>query len=216
MTRSRLIYLFLFCVGMLVLRFVHTQQFTYFFLLWNLFLAVLPLLMLRVYQRQTTGLRKYTCLGLCLLFLPNAPYIVTDLFHLSKQRIAPLWLDTLLVLSFSLLGLLLFLRTLEGLVNALAPILVKPTRLVWAKWLVLLSNGYGIYLGRYLRFNSWDLVYKPVDLFRGLLQSLCHPNHYKETLAMSLTYTVFLWIIFEIYLSFKQTERPHYHELSQK
>ena len=72
------------------------------------------------------------------------------------------------------------------------------------KFGVILSNGYGIYLGRYLRFNSWDVISNPDDLAIRMFRSVFDSRHYKETFSVTITFTIFLYLIFEIYESFKK------------
>lgn len=205
--------LLLFCLVLLTIRVVQTHHYSFVFLLWNLFLAWVPLYILSKYHQQKKAWRQVLVIMLTLLFLPNAPYIVTDLFHLSKHLIAPLWFDTLLILSFALLGIVLFLRCFEQLLLILKPIIKNEQLYFFAKILILLSNGYGIYLGRYLRFNSWDIVSDPVDLFTSLYHSLLDRNNYKETLAITFAFSVFLYLIFELYTGFKKSISGH--ELSE-
>ncbi|MBL7930580.1 MAG: DUF1361 domain-containing protein, partial [Bacteroidia bacterium] len=124
--------------------------------------------------------------------------------------------DTLLILSFALLGLILFLSCFEQLLAILKPILKSEQLYFFTKILILISNGYGIYLGRYLRFNSWDIVSDPVDLFSSLYHSLVDWNNCKETVAITLTFSVFLYLIFELYTGFKKSIDKETHELSEK
>ncbi|MGL4650560.1 MAG: DUF1361 domain-containing protein, partial [Caldilineaceae bacterium] len=99
-------------VGMLALRMAYSGHFTFRFLNWNLFLAWLPLgfaLVAWLLQGETERprLRVLPLLALWLLFLPNAPYIVTDLIHLSHREPVPLWFDLFLLLSYAWNGLIL-------------------------------------------------------------------------------------------------------------
>lgn len=216
MKHVRLYPLLFFCLGLLIIRFVQTHQLSFFFLLWNLFLAWVPLFLLRFYKPTQAQRHRNLILLLALLFLPNAPYIVTDLFHLTKKLVAPRWFDTLLVLSFALLGLFLFLRAFEQILLILQSRISHSGVLALSKAAILLSNGYGIYLGRYLRFNSWDFFCNPFELFESLFGSVFDPKNYKETLAISLAFSVFLHIIFEIYIDFKKGLKGSINDLPEK
>ncbi len=93
-----------FSLAMLAVRMVHTGSTVYVFLVWNLLLAALPLclstLLLSVRSLRRSNLTFAGTLGLWLLFFPNAPYIVTDLIHLNRRSMAPIWFDLILIASF--------------------------------------------------------------------------------------------------------------------
>jgi uncharacterized membrane protein len=139
---------------------------------------------------------------LSVLFLPNAPYILTDLFHLKKQLLAPLWFDTVLILSFAFTGLMYFILALEKILEEAAKLLpsfVNPL----AKPLLFFATGYGIYLGRFLRYNSWDLLIHPLRLTHGMLRSVFSWEHCRQSIPITIIFTIFLYLLYEIYLSFK-------------
>jgi uncharacterized membrane protein len=134
------------------------------FLVWNLILAWIPLLLaLLVYDRYRRGsplLPLLPALALWLLFLPNAPYIVTDFVHLSAGSPAPLWLDGVELSAFAWNGMLLGFVSLY-LVHAVARHRFGPA----PSWIgvlgVLALVSVGVYLGRVKRWNSWDLLTQP-------------------------------------------------------
>lgn len=96
---------FLFSIGLVLVRIQKTQLVTYFFLIWNLFLAIIPLaISYTMYVLLENGGKKIVFLGLSALwivFYPNAPYIITDFLHLKARHNIPLWFDTLLIFSFA-------------------------------------------------------------------------------------------------------------------
>jgi uncharacterized membrane protein len=100
-----------FCAALLVARWVYSEPGAYRFLAWNLFLAWIPLLAaVAVYdmQRRSISLARLLPLGaLWLLFLPNAPYLLTDLIHLGSRNDAPLWFDLVLFSAFAWTGALM-------------------------------------------------------------------------------------------------------------
>jgi uncharacterized membrane protein len=138
--------------------------FDFRFLIWNLILAWIPLLLaLLVYDRYRRGsplLPLVPALALWLLFLPNAPYIVTDFVHLSATSPAPLWLDGVELSAFAWTGMLLGFVSLY-LVHAVARHRFGPA----PSWIgvlgVLALVSVGVYLGRVKRWNSWDLLTQP-------------------------------------------------------
>ncbi len=196
--------------GLLILiRLVKTHHFAFLFLPWNLFLAWLPYYFISRYNPMANAFKSIGLLLLCLLFLPNAPYIITDLFHLTKQLVVPQWFDLVMILCFSVCGLLLFLKTTEKFFIAVAPFCSTSLQFNGIKWLVFLLNGYGIYVGRYLRFNSWDLVTNPYGLAHDMFYSVFGANNYKETLAVTVTFSVFLYLMVEMHHSLKRKAGQH-------
>ena len=129
--------------------------------------------------------------GAWLLFFPNAPYILTDLFHLRQRPDVPLWYDLALVLFFVWNGLML---GYASLIDIQTLITKKFNR--WIGWAIALSSlvlaSYGIYLGRYLRKNSWDVISSPTDLFVDIISQLAHPFSHQRTFGVTIIFSVFL------------------------
>ena len=158
--------------ALVVGRIVWTGRFGYSFLLWNLFLAWLPmtfaLLASERYQRNSGRDWRFLALaGAWLLFGPNAPYIFTDLAHLAPYRYPYFWLDLSLILLCALTGLVLGFVSLYLMQSVVVHMLGRG-----ASWLFIAAiaalSGFGIYLGRFLRFNSWDVLFKPRQVYHGI------------------------------------------------
>lgn len=190
--------LFLFCVALVFTRMLKTHQLSYLFLFWNLFLAFLPLWFINRANNSINQYIKWVLVGLSLLFLPNAPYVLTDLFHLHKSKVVPMWYDLILIVSFALLSLIYFVQAAHFIFGTIK-LHVKPYLTEPIKFLVFMSCGYGIYLGRYLRFNSWDLITDPLILANGIINSLFNNNAYKETYAITFVFGIFLYLLFELF-----------------
>lgn len=153
----------------------------YAFLTWNLFLAWIPLGI--AYFVTFAKKRRYVLLTvpfaamLWLLFFPNAPYILTDLQHLSRPRIGeiPVWFDMLLINWFAWTGLLLGVFSLFMMHD-----IVRRSIGRIAGWIFVISvsalSGLGIYMGRFLRWNSWDLFFHPLTLLKELIQYALNPS----------------------------------------
>lgn len=202
--------LVLFCVVMIMVRFFKTGHVSFLFLFWNLLLAWLPLYFSKKINNRQNKWWRYSMLGFSILFLPNAPYILTDLFHLKKDLVAPLWFDLILILSFALLGLIYFFMALDIILAELASLFTFGSN-ASIKLVLFLSTGYGIYLGRYLRFNSWDVISNPFGLANGVFKSVFDINQCKETFSITITFTVFLYLIYETYRSFKIAKSSELH-----
>jgi uncharacterized membrane protein len=181
-------------------RFVYTGSFSFIFLLWNLFLAWMPVLFALLARRQRVSrLVRWVWGGLWLLFFPNAPYLLTDLLHLGRIGQVPIWYDLIMLLTFALAGLFLGFASLFWLHD-----LVAKTWNRWAGWLFVLVvlglSSFGVYIGRFLRWNSWDLLLNPTILLRDLADHLLVRNQLLETAVVTLLLTaVFIGSYFIIF-----------------
>jgi uncharacterized membrane protein len=183
------------CLGALTARWLYTDSAAYSFMSWNLFLAWIPLLAaVLVYDAQRRGAGLSTLLPVAavwLLFLPNAPYLLTDFVHLGSRDDAPLWFDIVLFGSFAWTGMLLgFLSifVMQGVVRRAAGPL-------WGWLLVgtsLAASSFGIYLGRSLGWNSWDFVVQPGALLEDIWARLADPLAYPRGVGMTLALTAVL------------------------
>ncbi|QHT67619.1 DUF1361 domain-containing protein [Rhodocytophaga rosea] len=190
-----------FCTGILLVRMIVADQIRYIFLAWNLFLAWVPLLItLFLSERLKTGSQNRYCFGLgllvWLLFLPNSPYIITDLLHLKGNTHVPIWFDSILVFSFALAGLLCGLFSLY-----LAHLIIDRLFNEITGWLSIVGcvglTGFGIYLGRVERWNSWDLFTNPVQLLMDSLQQISNP----VAIKMTIGFTCLLLFFYLLFLS---------------
>ena len=167
--RRRAIYaalalLSLFSVALIITRYVYSNEQLFGGLIWNLFLAWIPFgLSIVIYDRHRAGAGPLSLLplaGLWLLFLPNAPYIVTDFKHLAPSPAVPLWVDVVVIAAPAWTGMLLGFLSLY-LVQAVVRSLVG-ARVAWVTAVAVLGlASFGIYLGRVLRWNSWDVLTDP-------------------------------------------------------
>lgn len=185
-----------FSFALLIFRMEWSGNARFVFLVWNLFLAGLPLVASTTlkYLHEVNRMRWYLVLpvaGFWLLFLPNAPYILTDLFHLHKVPGIPLWYDLMLILSFAWNGLMFGLISLLDVHK-----IVNERKSAFAGWLtsigVLILSSFGIYLGRFLRWNSWDIISEPEALFRDVIHPILHPFQNPTPVGVTLCFSAFL------------------------
>jgi uncharacterized membrane protein len=144
-------------------------------LLWNLALAWIPWFAARGARQARSRAGAIACGGLWLLFLPNAPYLVTDLVHLRERLPIPLWFDVLLFAAFALAGCALGWAATEQVQHRLAGALGRG----WAALTIMPIFplvGFGVYLGRFGRWNSWDFVTRPRALFGGAITAVREPS----------------------------------------
>lgn len=200
--RQSIVFSIILCMVLISARVIYTESILYLFLVWNLILAGIPyLLSEKLKTKIRFKLSTVSLLALTILFLPNAPYITTDLFHLRGNFGDSIWYDTLLILSFAWSGLLLFFHSLNNIDAFMRSWLPSKKRSLMLVAIILLC-AYGIYIGRYLRFNSWDVVSNPFSLLSQMLDHVINPFSHPRTWGMTLLYGAFLGFS---YLSFKKS-----------
>jgi uncharacterized membrane protein len=201
----------LICCAMAVARASYTGRFTYLFFCWNLALAWVPLvlslaLVSRYRDGRTFGSRSsrssrsgrfvvWTMGALWLIFFPNAPYIVTDLIHLRARSPIPLWLDALMIFAFALTGLCIAFVSL-----LLVHRLIERRRGARIGWTFVAAvaglTGFGVYLGRFQRWNSWDLVSRPGELLADAATRILHPLSHPGAVGMTVIFGGFFAVFY--------------------
>ena len=187
------------CV-LVLLRIIHTGKPMFLWLVWNLFLAYVPYLLSSwLTLRQRTRWRFLLLSAIWLLFIPNSFYILTDLFHLIDCRSprVPAWFDLSLIFSFAWNGLLLGVLSVRQMEKLARP-------MVGAYWggffvyLVMALNALGVYAGRYLRLNSWDILTNPFQLTTDMGHLIIHPLRSGQAWGMIACYTILLSFIYQM------------------
>jgi uncharacterized membrane protein len=191
-----------FCVLLVVYRRHHTGDPFYDFLVWNLVLAWVPFaLALAAYANARRGGGPFVVvLGvLWLLFFPNAPYLLTDFIHLHESLTTPLWYDALMLAAFAWTGLALgfaSLYVMQTIWQRAAGALVSWLGVVGA----LALASFGVYLGRFLRFNSWDALVRPgqiADVVRNDLENpFQHPRLFAALVVLTGALTVAYLVVY--------------------
>lgn len=180
------------CFCMIVVRIDRTGSGYYRFLITNLFLACVPLFLstaLRIANRwKFPRLIQLATFGLWLLFLPNAPYILTDILHLTRANHAPVWYDLALLLSCSGTGLLVGYQSLIDVQGIVARRFGTAYGWIFAVVSLVLS-GFAMYLGRFLRWNSWDVLVAPTKVIE-ILGAMTQPWAHTRPLAVTIVFGV--------------------------
>ena len=189
----------LFCFALSLFRFFYTGSGIFFFLNWNLFLAFIPWALstfVVLHPRfQNSPVRIIIILVVWLLFFPNAPYILTDLFHLKLRLGMPVWFDLVLILSFAWTGLMYGFLSLWDIERILSKSIPR-------RWITILSvfllflGSFGVYMGRYLRWNSWDIITEPMGILNEIGDILINPLAYPGPWGMTFLMGFFLNIIY--------------------
>lgn len=202
-TLSLLSVALIFSAVALMVRIKLNKSFFFLFLIWNIFLAIIPY-GITMYLSTKPNLNKLK-LGLWFLvwlaFLPNAPYIVTDLIHIRSGNDSFLWLDILVILSFALSGLFLFyLSVLDMQKLALKTFKNMPINAL--TMLILILCGFGVYLGRFLRYNSWEIISAPKHLLLDVINIVIAPFQNVEAWWFTFGFGGFLVVGFWMFKSF--------------
>ena len=195
------------CVALFVFRAGVTGWPAYNFLVWNLILAWAPFMFAVAacaFARGRSWLSKAlvpACVAGWLLFFPNAPYVLTDLMHLHPNGQALFWFDLVMLLSFALTSLFLgfvSLYLLQELVTRFAGRAISWLFVALALGL----SGFGIYLGRFLRWNSWDIIADPFGLAADILDRLLNPLAHPRTWAVSILFSALCLAAYFILFAF--------------
>ncbi|MBP6385423.1 MAG: DUF1361 domain-containing protein [Pseudarcicella sp.] len=180
------------------MRIILKEDWKFSFLMWNLFLAWTPFFFTHMVEKVRSSFGKFTFCILAILFFPNSPYMITDLLHLKLYQQNIIWFDSLLIFSFAFTGLLIGLFSLKK-----GHHLLKIHTKTSFSWILILTttflSGFGIYLGRYCRLNSWDLFQRPLWFIGRVLYQFNNPLMYKMTLTFGFIIIAFYYIFHSLF-----------------
>ena len=214
-------YSMLFSCLLAVFRVIHTGRSTFLFLIWNLFLAYVPYVISGWMSRRQAraehegqgrgGTGMVILFVFWLLFVPNTFYILTDLYHLGdsyNDRQVPEWFDLVLILSFAWNGLLLGVLSVRHVEKLLQPWLsMGRWGMLWGRpggngsaWLfvypIMWLNALGVYTGRYLRYNSWEIVSNPFRLLIDIARMIIHPLQHHYAWDMIFCFSILMTLMY--------------------
>jgi uncharacterized membrane protein len=207
---NRLLLVFSFVsIAMVMARVVYTRELTFVSLVWNLFLAWIPFI-ISSRLRNGAGFRRNSILFtgwafLWLLFYPNAPYIVTDLFHLSEVAGAPKWYDLLLIMNFALNGLILGILSLHHMHRMVAGMKGEAAGKAFLVAVIILA-AFGVYLGRFERWNSWDDFTDTRGVLGNMAYIILHPAEHHGAYGFTLCFALFQGILYMLFSRVKWAE----------
>ena len=204
-------------LSLVAFRFYYSGRTGYGFMRWNLFLAWIPLLLALAMEsvRKTGRGGRATLLALgalWLLFFPNAPYLLTEFIHLHRNHAViqrpigalssvtpggeiPVWYDAVLILTFAWNGLLLGFVSLHLVQRAVRESFGAACG--WAAAVaVLCLSAFGVSLGRFERWNSWDLFARPLTLLADVAARVFNPFDYARTTAVTVLLSAFLLLAY--------------------
>lgn len=191
-------------------RIAYTHSYALWYMVWNLFLAWIPLVFAwLLYVRTISGflwtLQNSTLFVLWLLFVPNAFYVVTDFIHLRQYSGISVVYDIVLLATYSVAGLILGYVSLYLLHVRLTQAYGRRGHLLAI--LALALSGFAIYLGRYLRWNSWDILINPLRLMYDAVGSLLNPISLSYTLLFFGFLSVIYFVIWRAVALFRSTDK---------
>lgn len=207
------------CVALVLARIVFLGNVGCAFLVWNLFLAWLPLLFaLLIRERYANGERGgwklFSLAAAWLLFFPNAPYIFTDVVHLTSKFRVHFWVDMILILLCALTGLVLGFVSLYLMQSVVADRFGK-----LAGWLFVAGvaglSGVGVYLGRFLRLNSWDVLVRPEKIYQHAGNWASDPFANPLPYVFPLLFAGFLLIAYLMFYGLTQLPRPNHKSANE-
>ncbi len=169
------------------------------FLEWNLFLAWIPLIAAYTAWVFSLG-RKWLYIVIpfiaivWIIFLPNAPYIITDFKHLTDPRAdVPIWFDVMMLMWFSWTGMLLGVVSLYLMQD-----IVHKEFGRWVSWIMVLIvsalSGLGVYIGRFIRWNSWDIFTNPLDIVSQFVVGAQDPS--LRSIAFTIIFAGFFLFVY--------------------
>ena len=196
-----------FCGALALARVGLTGRAALLFLGWNLILAWVPLLVsLLIAHRHAQGRQPsraatFALGAVWLAFFPNAPYLVTDLIHLRDRGLVLHLYDAMMVFAFAMTGLCIAFLSL-WLLHALVERRVGRA----GGWLFVAAvaglSGFGVFLGRFPRWNSWDIVTRPGELFATLAvhaqDPFAHPRAIGLTVMMGGLFAIAYLMLFAL------------------
>jgi uncharacterized membrane protein len=198
------------CIMLVVARVAYTDTGNRTGLIWNLFLAWIPFMLSYFahavsWRRATLYLIIPVIAFLWLIFFPNAPYMLTDLQDLSRRTSeAPLWYDVIIVVWCSWTGMLLGVISLYLMQDIIVRTFGRLAGWIFVFVISALSS-FGIYIGRFVRLNSWDILQNPAETTQQILGVVIDPS--RRFAAFTISYAIFFMFVFLLLYSFSNMLR---------
>jgi len=195
-----LIILLIFSIILNILRIVIWDKYSFVYILWNIFLAIVPFVisytLLKINNRKRLSKLVFFCFFIIwLIFIPNSPYILTDFIHLGEIRIIPVLYDAILLFVSAYVGIMFGVYSIKHIENILKT--MYSTKISFSiVTLIVFIMSFGVYVGRFLRFNSWDMFAKPVIFINGIKEILQDSDLLIESFLYTLLFFSFIFIFY--------------------
>lgn len=188
-----------FGMSLFVIRWIVSSQDLFSFLPWNLMLAFIPYYITKKWQQKPqwieSGMKFIYIFLTWLLFIPNSFYIITDLFHLQLSDGMLRWFDLVLIFSFAWSGILLGIVSVSRMTTIVLHRFAIRNELVFLLPLMGMI-AWGVFIGRFMRFNSWDILANPFELIGDVGYMLVHPFRHAYSWSMVGCFAVLLLFLY--------------------
>lgn len=189
----------LFTILLIVFRVYYSKDLIFAGLGLNLVLAFIPFFLSSVVlfssDKKVKSVLGIVILILWLMFFPNAPYLITDFVHLKPRANIPFWFDTILMFSAALNGLFLAFISLYDIEKKIRESFSN----LFTNFFILFAlflGSFGIYLGRFLRYSSWDIIGKPFQIYNDAINIFSSPIDNLNVFGFMALFTCFLFIVY--------------------
>jgi uncharacterized membrane protein len=202
---NSILYLLGLAVLLNILRVILFGNTSFIYILWNILLAFVPFFISSILILNTNKsniIKPVFIIGFIFwfIFLPNAPYVITDFIHLGRIHAVPIMYDIFLLFTSASAALLMGLYSLSHMEKMLLlKFPKKVTNILIA--IIILFTSFGMYLGRFLRFNSWDLFISHNSIAFGIWNALSNPNNLMNIYSYTILFFIFIYVS---YISFKE------------
>ena len=193
------------CIALVAARIAYSESADHLGLIWNLFLAWIPFML--AYVAHAVSWKKiwlYLVIPvvalLWLIFFPNAPYMLTDLQDLTRTTDnAPLWYDVIIVVWCTWTGMLLGVISLYLMQDIIHRAFSRAAGWIFVLVISALSS-FGIYIGRFVRLNSWNILLDPAETAVEIFGVIIDPS--TRLAAFTILYTFFFLFVYLLLYSF--------------
>ena len=195
---NRLLAVFFVFIGMLIaFRILYTGSLVHLFICWNIFLAWIPYMLSNFFAevKQKAKWKQLFLFASWLLFFPNALYIVTDLIHIDDNKDVPVWYDAVLLFASSFIGIMMAFVSLQKVEFFLKCVFSKRVVAALVPFILFVAS-FGVYLGRFERWNSWDVIKDPMALGLNIINNFTSPIDNYRTWAITILFTAIYSLLY--------------------
>ncbi len=199
---------FLFIAAIIAARIKYTGHSHFIFLIWNLFLAYIPYILSEFFKTiyYKAKWKQVALFVSWLLFFPNALYIVTDIIHLEEIPGVPLWFDAVLLFTSSFAGLALAFASLANVEIFMSRYFSRKTMPALIM-LLLFAGSFGVYLGRFQRWNSWNVKNNPLALAADITGRFINPAAHFRSWVIVFFLTILYSVCWYFLKAFPKTNK---------